>query len=260
MQKCHLPPVATVPSGTGAMPGRPMPPSPLPPGVPPRTWTRRRARLLLPHLIPPLTCPVPLPPLARAWQWSSLRPPRTVQSPGAAPCRSTPVKTSAGSLSSATPKQFKRGDHNHRRRPDFSPSPAVASRARSRRRPTFRRHAVHRNGLRVSSPFPWTPPPSPLPSASPPLCASVPTVATVRPSHARPWHRPGPAGRPVASAAGPAWNRPGPAIWLTGSECCPSWSWPGPALRPAGSATGPACKPAWADLWAGLYSKNRIIS
>ena len=58
---------------------------------------------------------------------------------------------------------------------------------------------------------------------------------------ARPSARSGPVPRPAASGPPPAWPRSGPAC--------------GPAV----SGTGPVWKPAWADLWAGPYSKSRKI-
>ena len=65
-----------------------------------------------------------------------------------------------------------------------------------------------------------------------------------------------PASRSQRNWPGP---QPGPATRPADSGLCPTWHRPGPALRPAASATDPACKPAWADLWAGPHSKNSKI-
>ena len=101
----------------------------------------------------------------------------------------------------------------------------------------------------------------PLFSLSPSLTSLSPPVSAGRRGHRVPGLGTGlcqPAGRPVPMEARPI-TRPGPAVWPAPSGHCPAWPRFGPVLRPACSATVPACTPAWTDQWAGPNSNSCIF-
>ena len=157
---------------------------------------------------------------------------------GSSPSRSMWGSRSAVTFSSFPHKESGRGRSSRRRHPLLLPRRTVAVEdaiVTVRSFPPSPRTLMQ---SRVSSASFWLSPAPP-----PPLLVAV-TVRRRRrrcsgaPGLAPVLGRPGPAGRPAASAACPAWSRPGPAIRPAGSDGGPAWCRPPQAPARPGTGLG----------------------